>query len=110
MKLPGILEDYRSGGRDLEVCVGFGMGLLLKVGDVLAISYPSLSSGKPIERRVIAVRKYANFVKMLEHERPERIYPGLDRKQVLDKLCCRYSQPSRVRGILVFELAPLSKE
>lgn len=108
VKSASMLDDYRT-GKDLEVCVAMGMGLAVVTGDVLVINY---LGGKPktsLERRVVAVRQYPNFAKMLEQESSARICPGLTAKQVLDKLCCRYSQNSRVRGILVFELVPLCK-
>lgn len=105
MEIPWRVKGYvlplYDKGKDLEVRTADGYSAQVKKSDTLRI-------GVALRKKVKNIRRYRNFVVMLQAERSERIVPGADAETVLGLLRTLYSPAEERRGIIVFELEECS--
>ena len=101
-----VLEWYRSGGKDLEVRVGFPMFRRLCVGQVLKLYN---NNDGAVRCRIQVIRRYRCFEQMLENERAERIVPGIESNEMLlQEFHKIWPVDAERHGVLVFEVIKLS--
>lgn len=99
IRVSAFILSLLEKGKDLEVRVAMERFKKIREGDILSFS-PRCS------RRVKAIRKYQDFVQMLNSERPERIAPGYE-DEIIRVLQRIYSREQERLGVLVFELEPI---
>ncbi|MDP3645958.1 MAG: hypothetical protein Q8R25_02625 [bacterium] len=96
-----VLGLIRSGKKDLIVAI-VPENLeetQIAIGDVLMFA-------KDLRKVVGAIRWYASFDIMLEHEDQNRIRPDTTKIQMMQRLLEQFSATEEERGILVYEIVP----
>jgi ASC-1-like (ASCH) protein len=97
-----FLDFIKSGQKTLEVRVGYDSVKTVKPGE--RVSFSSRDQTQVV--RVNGVRNYQSFEAMLEHEKAERIVPGMDLGNLL-RLLREIYPPDRERlGVVVLEIEP----
>ena len=86
-------------GRDLEVRVRTRFFENVGIDDILTIN-------NRLRRRIKAIRRYRNFVELLQSEEPKRILPGSTKLEILVLLREIYPSELERKGVMVFELVP----
>ncbi len=97
-----FLDFIKSGRKTLEVRVGYDSVKTVKPGE--RVNFSSRDQTQTV--RVVNVRSYQTFEAMLEHEKADRIVPGMDLASLL-RLLREIYPPDRERlGVVVLEIEP----
>jgi ASC-1-like (ASCH) protein len=94
-----VLDWIASGGKTLEVRVGYRNIRSVKVGDSLILA----SSRRELRVRVEAIRRYSTFSQMVQAENVEQIAPGMSREQVVRRLDDLFGDNVQL-GVIVFQI------
>ncbi len=93
-----VLPQFER-GKDLEVRTRTMLTSQIREGDILVIS-------KTVRRKVVQIRRYPSFGSMLEFEDPNRIFPGMNKAEVLAGLRTVYRTSHEAEGVVVLQLEP----
>ena len=95
-----ILSGIKSGKKQLEIRVCDEKRKQVRIGDVLVFDF----GDQEHRRKVVAIRQYETFSKMLMDEDSARIMPGWTKQAILTGLNSIYTKEKESLGVLVFEL------
>jgi ASC-1-like (ASCH) protein len=102
----GYLRLIEIGQKTLEIRVGYDHIKTIAPGADICL----VSRDRQLRCHVSAVRRYPNFVKMLQQEDVDRALPGLSTAEALARLRQIYPATKERLGVVVLQLDPQSAD